>query len=114
MAKPRRAKADRSRGIGLGRVHAIIEDITCEKAYLIRRGSGAGRVRSARARGLCLGGSSAINVGRGAARKRPRPAGTIVTILADYGTRYQSKLFNPPSCREKGLPVPAGWSGRRA
>jgi cysteine synthase A len=57
--------------------------------------------------GLCLGGSSGINVA-GAIRlaREMGPGHTIVTILADYGTRYQSKLFNPVFLRSKGLPVP--------
>jgi cysteine synthase A len=64
--------------------------------------------------GLCLGGSSGINVA-GAVRlaKELGPGHTIVTILADYGTRYQSKLFNPAFLREKHLPVPA-WLERRS
>ena len=55
--------------------------------------------------GLCLGGSSGINVA-GAVRlaKELGPGHTIVTILADYGTRYQSKLFNPQFLREKSYP----------
>jgi cysteine synthase A len=59
--------------------------------------------------GLCLGGSSGINIA-GAMRmaREMGPGHTIVTILCDYGTRYQSKLFNPEFLREKGLPVP-GW-----
>ncbi len=62
--------------------------------------------------GLCLGGSSGINVA-GAIRmaKEMGPGHTIVTILCDYGTRYQSKLFNPDFLREKELPVP-GWLDR--
>ncbi|MBF9050482.1 cysteine synthase A [Roseobacter sp. HKCCD9010] len=57
--------------------------------------------------GLCLGGSSGINAA-GAARmaRAMGPGHTIVTILCDYGTRYQSKLFNPAFLREKGLPIP--------
>jgi cysteine synthase A len=57
--------------------------------------------------GLCLGGSSGINVA-GAIRlaRDLGPGKTIVTILADYGTRYQSKLFNPAFLRSKNLPVP--------
>jgi len=60
--------------------------------------------------GLCLGGSSGINIG-GAIRLAQQlgPGHTIVTILADYGTRYQSKLFNPEFLRSKNLPVPGGW-----
>lgn len=62
--------------------------------------------------GLCLGGSSGINVA-GAIRmaREMGPGHTIVTVLADYGTRYQSKLFNPDFLREKGLPVP-DWLDR--
>jgi cysteine synthase A len=57
--------------------------------------------------GLCLGGSSGVNIA-GAVRLADDlgPGHTIVTILCDYGTRYQSKLFNPDFLREKGLPVP--------
>lgn len=62
--------------------------------------------------GLCLGGSSGINVA-GAMRmaREMGPGHTIVTILCDSGTRYQSKLFNPGFLRERGLPVPA-WLDR--
>ncbi|MBQ0803215.1 MAG: cysteine synthase A, partial [Sulfitobacter litoralis] len=62
--------------------------------------------------GLCLGASSGVNVA-GAVRlaKDMGPGHTIVTILCDFGTRYQSKLFNPEFLREKNLPVP-GWLDR--
>jgi cysteine synthase A len=62
--------------------------------------------------GLCLGGSSGVNVA-GAIRmaREMGPGHTIVTILCDYGTRYQSKLFNPDFLHEKGLPVPS-WLDR--
>ena len=61
--------------------------------------------------GLCLGGSSGINVA-GAIRlaRELGPGHTVVTILCDHGTRYQSKLYNPAFLREKGLPCP-GWLG---
>jgi cysteine synthase A len=57
--------------------------------------------------GLCLGGSTGVNVA-GAVRlaRELGPGSTIVTVLCDYGTRYQSKLFNPAFLREKGLPIP--------
>ena len=63
--------------------------------------------------GLCLGGSSGINVA-GAIRLAMvlGPGHTIVTMLCDYGTRYQSKLFNPDFMRSKNLPVPE-WLERR-
>ncbi|WP_299030546.1 cysteine synthase A [uncultured Sulfitobacter sp.] len=62
--------------------------------------------------GLCLGASSGVNIA-GAIRmaREMGPGHTIVTILCDYGTRYQSKLFNPAFLREKNLPVPA-WLDR--
>ena len=57
--------------------------------------------------GLCLGGSSGINIaGAMHLAKELGPNHTIVTILCDYGTRYQSKLFNPSFLKSKGLPVP--------
>jgi cysteine synthase A len=57
--------------------------------------------------GLCLGGSTGINIA-GAIRlaRELGPGHTIVTILCDYGMRYQSKLFNPAFLRGKDLPVP--------
>ena len=62
--------------------------------------------------GLCVGLSSGINVAGAIRLARERgPGRTIVTILCDYGTRYQSRLFNPDFLREKGLPVPA-WLER--
>ena len=64
--------------------------------------------------GLCMGGSTGINVA-GAIRlaKELGPGHTIVTILADYGTRYASKMFNPAFLREKKLPVPDWLDTRR-
>jgi len=57
--------------------------------------------------GLCLGGSSGVNIAGAIRMARDMgPGHTIVTVLCDYGTRYQSKLFNPTFLREKGLPVP--------
>ena len=57
--------------------------------------------------GLCVGSSSGINIA-GAMRMAEEmgPGHTIVTLLCDYGTRYQSKLFNPAFLKEKGLPYP--------
>ena len=62
--------------------------------------------------GLCLGASSGVNIA-GAIRlaKDMGPGHTIVTILCDYGTRYQSKLWNPEFLKEKGLPYPE-WLAR--
>ena len=62
--------------------------------------------------GLCMGGSTGVNIGGAIRMSRDLgPGHTIVTILCDYGTRYQSKLYNPAFLREKGLPVP-GWLER--
>ncbi|MFL5111114.1 MAG: cysteine synthase A [Microvirga sp.] len=100
-------------GIGLGRVTPIIADITVDKAYLIPDEEAVPIVFDLlEHEGLCLGGSSGINVA-GAIRlaKELGPGHTIVTVLCDYGTRYQSKLFNPAFLRAKGLPVPT-WLER--
>jgi cysteine synthase A len=66
-----------------------------------------------REEGLCLGGSSGINVA-GAIRlaRELGPGSTVVTVLCDSGTRYQSKLFNPAFLRSKSLPVPDWLEGR--
>ncbi|HEX3440246.1 MAG TPA: cysteine synthase A [Pseudolabrys sp.] len=95
-------------GIGLGRVTPIIEGLKVEKPYLIPDEEAVPIVFDLlEHEGLCLGGSSGINVA-GAIRlaRDLGPGHTIVTILADGGARYQSKLFNPDFLRSKNLPVP--------
>ena len=95
-------------GIGLGRVTGNIKDAQVDDAYRIPDAEALPVVFSLlKDEGLCLGGSSAINVA-GAIRmaKDLGPGHTVVTILADAGTRYQSKLFNAAFLRQKGLPVP--------
>jgi cysteine synthase A len=102
-------------GIGLGRVTNLIGDIKVDKAYLVPDEEAVPIIFDLlEHEGLCLGGSSGINVA-GAIRlaRDMGPGHTIVTVLADLGTRYQSKLFNPHFLREKGLPVP-GWLERRS
>jgi cysteine synthase len=102
-------------GIGLGRVTNIIEDIKVDHAYLIPDEEAVPLIFDLiEHEGLCMGGSTGINVA-GAIRlaKEMGPGHTIVTILADYGTRYQSKLFNPEFLRAKNLPVPA-WLEQRS
>jgi cysteine synthase A len=97
-------------GIGQGRITANLEGFTPDFAYQIPDEEALPIVFDTLAEeGLCLGGSSGINIA-GAIRmaKEMGPGHTIVTILCDYGTRYQSKLFNPEFLQEKGLPVP-GW-----
>src|SRR5690349_19151885 len=101
-------------GIGLGRVTRIIEDIKVDKPYLIPDEEAVPLIfELAEHEGLCMGGSTGINIA-GAIRlaKDMGPGHTIVTILADYGARYQSKLFNPQFLRQKGLSVPE-WLERR-
>ena len=101
-------------GIGLGRVTRIIEDIKVDKPYLIPDEEAVPLIFDLlEQEGLCMGGSTGINLA-GAIRlaKDMGPGHIIVTILADYGTRYQSKLFNPAFLREKRLPVPE-WLERR-
>jgi cysteine synthase A len=95
-------------GIGLGRVTKNIEGAPVDDAYRIPDAEALPLVFSLlREEGLCVGGSSGINVA-GAIRLAQDlgPGHTVVTILADSGTRYQSKLFNPAFLREKGLPFP--------
>jgi cysteine synthase A len=95
-------------GIGLARITPIIEDIKVDHAYLIPDEEAIPLVFDVlEHEGLCLGGSSGINIA-GAIRlaKDLGKGATIVTILCDYGTRYQSKLFDPDFLRSKGLPVP--------
>jgi cysteine synthase A len=102
-------------GIGLGRVTKIIEDVKADKAYVIEDAEAVRLVFDLLEKeGLCLGGSSGINVaGAIHLAKDLGPGHTIVTVLADYGTRYQSKLFNPEFLRSKNLPVPA-WIERKS
>ncbi|MCH1568338.1 MAG: cysteine synthase A [Alphaproteobacteria bacterium] len=95
-------------GIGQGRVTANIEGAPIDDAYQIDDAEALPIVFDLlKDEGLCLGGSSGINIA-GALRmaKDLGPGHTIVTILCDYGTRYQSKLFNPAFLKEKGLPYP--------
>jgi cysteine synthase A len=97
-------------GIGQGRITANLEGFTPDMSYQISDEEALPYVFDLLSEeGLCLGGSSGINIA-GAVRlaKELGPGHTIVTILCDYGTRYQSKLFNPDFLREKGLPLP-GW-----
>jgi len=96
-------------GIGQGRVTKNLEDAPVDTAYQIADSEALPYIFDLlQYEGLCIGGSTGINVA-GAVRLAHElgPGHTIVTILADYGTRYQSKLFNPIFLRENGLPVPA-------
>jgi cysteine synthase A len=100
-------------GIGQGRITANLEGFTPDFSYQIPDEEALPIVFDlVQEEGLCLGGSTGINIA-GAIRlaRDLGPGHTIVTILCDYGTRYQSKLFNPQFLREKGLPVPE-WMDR--
>ncbi|WP_315832631.1 cysteine synthase A [Bradyrhizobium prioriisuperbiae] len=102
-------------GIGLGRMTPVIKDAQVDEAYLIPDEEAVPVIFDLlEHEGLCLGGSTGINVA-GAIRlaKQLGPGHTIVTILCDSGTRYQSKLFNPAFMRSKNLPVP-GWLEKRS
>jgi cysteine synthase A len=95
-------------GIGQSRITANLEGAPVDRAYQIPDEEAVPVVFDLlEHEGLCLGGSSGINVA-GAIRmaKEMGPGHTIVTVLCDYGTRYQSKLFNPDFMRSKNLPVP--------
>jgi len=97
-------------GIGQGRITGNLEGLEVDAPFQIPDEEAIPYCFDLlKEEGLCLGGSSGMNVA-GAVRlaKQMGPGHTIVTILCDYGTRYQSKLFNPAFLREKGLPVP-GW-----
>lgn len=95
-------------GIGQGRVTANLADAPLDDAVQVSDEEALPVIFDLlKQEGLVLGGSSGVNVA--AAMKVARqmgPGHTIVTILCDYGTRYQSKLFNPDFLREKGLPIP--------
>jgi cysteine synthase A len=102
-------------GIGLGRVTPIIEQARVDHAYLIPDKEAVLAVYELlEHEGLCLGGSSGINIA-GAIRlaRQLGPGKTIVTILCDSGSRNQSKLYNPAFMRSKNLPVPE-WMEKRS
>jgi len=101
-------------GIGQGRITKNLEDVEVDHAWQIPDEE-AVRIcfQLLEEEGLCVGASTGVNVA-GAIRlaREMGPGHTIVTVLCDYGTRYQSKLFNPEFLRSKGLPVPA-WLERQ-
>jgi cysteine synthase A len=102
-------------GIGLGRVTPIVAGMHVDKAYSIPDSEAIPYIfELLEHEGLCLGGSTAINIA-GAVRlaKDLGPGHVIVTILADHGSRSQSKLFNPDFLRANDLPVPA-WLERKS
>jgi len=95
-------------GIGQGRITANLEGLSVDMPYTIPDTEALPVVFDLlEEEGLCLGGSSGINIAGAMRMARDLgPGKTIVTILCDYGTRYQSKLFNADFLREKSLPIP--------
>jgi cysteine synthase len=103
-----------SEGIGQGRITANLEGFRPDVSFNIPDSKAIPIVFDLlEHEGLCLGGSSGINIA-GAIRlaRHLGPGKTIVTILCDHGTRYQSKLFDPAFLRSKALPVPAWLEDR--
>jgi len=95
-------------GIGQGRITANLEGVEVDHAYRVTDEEALNVIFGLiEHEGLCLGGSAGINIA-GAIKlaKDLGPGKTIVTILCDYGNRYQSKMFNPDFLKSKGLPVP--------
>ena len=97
-----------SEGIGQGRVTKNLEDAPIDDAFQVTDVEMLEVIYDLlQHEGLCLGGSSGVNVaGAMKLARQLGPGHTIVTILCDYGTRYQSKIFNPAFLRERNLPVP--------
>ncbi len=102
-------------GIGLGRVTPIIAGLKVDKPYLIADEEAVPLIFDLlEHEGLCVGGSSGINIAGAIRLAKELGAGhTIVTVLCDQGNRYQSKLFDPAFLRSKKLPVPA-WLERKS
>ncbi|MBX4972527.1 cysteine synthase A [Rhizobium lentis] len=100
-------------GIGQGRITANLEGFTPDFSYRISDAEALPYLFDlVENEGLCLGGSTAINIAGAVNLARDLgPGHTVVTILCDYGNRYQSKLFNPDFLKSKGLPVP-GWMAK--
>ena len=100
-------------GIGSSRITANFKDAQVDTAYSIPDTESVPLLHELLVgEGLCLGGSSGVNLA-GAIRlaRELGPGHVIVTVLADAGTRYSKKLFNPGFLRGKGIPVPE-WLDR--
>jgi cysteine synthase len=97
-----------SEGIGQGRITRNLEDAPIDNAYQVSDVEMLEVVFDLlQHEGLCVGGSTGINVaGAMKVARELGPGHTVVTILCDYGTRYHSKIFNPPFLRERNLPAP--------
>lgn len=96
-------------GIGQGRITKNLEGITVDAPFQVTDEEALDVIfKLLMEEGLCMGGSTGINVA-GAVKlaKQMGPGHTIVTVLCDWGHRYQTKIFNPEFLKEKGLPVPS-------
>ncbi|MFC6199889.1 cysteine synthase A [Ponticaulis profundi] len=95
-------------GIGQGRITGNLENVEVDLAYRIHDADALKILFSmVQEEGLCLGGSAGVNIaGAIEMAKELGPGHTIVTVLCDYGNRYQSKLYNPEFLRSKDLPIP--------
>jgi len=100
-------------GIGQGRVTENLKDIVVDHGFQVSDDEALTLIYDLiQEEGLCLGGSSGINIaGAMKLAKEMGPGHTIVTILCDYGNRYASKIFNPDFLKKKNLPVPSWMSG---
>jgi cysteine synthase A len=101
-------------GIGLGRSTPIVKDIKVDKGYIVPDEEAIPLIFDLlEHEGLCVGLSTGINIAGAIRLAKDLGRGkTIVTILADFGSRYQGKLFNPEFLRSQKLPVPA-WLERK-
>mgnify|MGYP001814069216 FL=1 len=95
-------------GVGINHITGNVAEAKVDSAFTISDTEALPYIFDLlRHEGLCLGGSSGINIAGAVNLARELgPGHTVVTILCDYGTRYQSKLFNPVFLENKGLPVP--------
>ncbi|MEM8636547.1 MAG: cysteine synthase A [Pseudomonadota bacterium] len=100
-------------GIGQGRITANLEGVAIDHPYRVHDAEALEVIFNlTKEEGMCLGGSAGINVaGAMKLAQELGPGKTVVTVLCDYGNRYQSKLFNPDFLRSKDLPVPE-WMER--
>lgn len=96
-------------GIGQGRITANLDGIIVDRAYRITDSEALQVLFDlTQNEGMCLGGSSGVNIAGAMAMARDLgPGHTIVTLLCDYGSRYQSKIYNPEFLRAKNLPIPS-------
>ena len=100
-------------GIGQSRITANLQGIEVDDAWRIDDAEALKVLFDlTKNEGMCLGGSSGVNIAGAMQLARKLGAGsTVVTVLCDYGTRYLSKLYNGAFLKEKGLPVPDWYEG---